>query len=279
MCVCLSVCVWIQNPGRYRYLSKPGHGRGRIVIFYYIYIHIYIYIDWYVTQKSKSGEFVGTFLLLLLLLLLATTVVIIFVCVFYPCKQFVVVTIRRTGSWNTIPTLPYSPLSDSGKNYRDSLSIHRLVSRKNDSSGRQKKSPSEQISSLSENSLESITIQSNPHSASTVAALLNDIFTLVVVVVVIIGKAEAKPSRIYRSSRRKFTSYDQNFTPIPRKKGRRQTKKKQQQHQNHDPPPHGFHPIIINNLLLLLHYYQTFRNHHQKILSKSLSRRNGNHSL
>lgn len=142
MCVCLSVCVcvWIQNPGRYRYLLKPGHGRGRIVIFI-IYIYIYIYIDWYVTQKSKSGEFVGTFLLLLLLLLTTTTVVIIFVCVcvFYPCKQFVVVTIRRTGSWNTIPTLPYSPLSDSGKNYRDSLSIHRLVSRKNDSSGRQKK--------------------------------------------------------------------------------------------------------------------------------------------
>lgn len=42
------------------------------------YIYTYIYIDWYVTQKSKSGEFVGTFLLLLL----TTTVVIVFVCVF-----------------------------------------------------------------------------------------------------------------------------------------------------------------------------------------------------
>lgn len=43
------------------------------------------------------------YLLLLLLLSLC-------VCVCYPCKQFVVVTIRRTGSWNTIPTLPYLAL-------------------------------------------------------------------------------------------------------------------------------------------------------------------------
>lgn len=96
----------------------------------------------------------------------------------YPCKQFVVVTKRRTGSWNTIPTLPYLTLltffsSDSDKIYRDSSSIHRLVSRKNDYSGRQNSPPSEQISNLSENSLESITIQSS--SASTVAALLEDI--------------------------------------------------------------------------------------------------------
>lgn len=210
----------------------------------------------------------------------------------YPCKQFVVVTIRRTGSWITIPTLPYLGLthllSDSDKIYRDSSSIHRLVSRKNDYSGRQKNSLSEQISNFHENSLESITIQIQSNSASTVAALLNDIFTLVVVVVVvvIIRKAEAKPNRIYQSSTRKFTFLRSttclsctNTNQSIQEQKRKKTKKNQQhQHQNHDPPPHGFHPIIIN-LLLLHHYYQTFRNHHQKIPPKSLSRRNGNHSL
>lgn len=211
----------------------------------------------------------------------------------YPCKQFVVVTIRRTGSWNTIPTLGthlYRTLTKStGIHYRF---IVWFLERTIILEDKKKQSPSEQISSLSENSLESITIQSNPHSASTVAALLNDIFTLVVVVVVvvIIGKAEAKPNRIYRSSRKKFTFFTINtclscnntksINQYKTKKKEEDRRKKKQQHQNHDPPPHGFHPIIINNLLLLLlHHYQTFRNHHQKTLSKSLSGRNGNHSL
>lgn len=154
-------------------------------------------------------------------------------CVFYPCKQFVVVTIRRTGSWNTIPTLGthlYRTLAKStGIHYRF---IVWFLERTIILEDKKRQSPSEQISSLAENSLESITIQSDPHSASTVAALLNDIFTLVVVIVVVIvitPRSRAKPNRIYRSSRKKFTFFLRStlafLAPTPnqykRKKGRR----------------------------------------------------------
>lgn len=185
--------------------------------------------------------------------------------------------------------LRYLPLSDSDKIYRDSLSIHRLVSRKNDYSGRQNKnqSPSEQISSLSENllGLDYHSIQSN--SASTVAALLNDIFTLVVVVVVIVITQKAEPNRTeeYIDLQGRSSLFFTINTCLSRtntksiQEEKKEEDEKKQQHQNHDPPPHGFHPIINNLLLLLFLHYQTFPNHHQKIPSKSLSRRNGNHSL
>lgn len=83
--------------------------KGKDSNIYYIYTYIRYILIGMLPKSQKSGEFVGTFLLLLLL---TTTVVIVFVCVcVYPCKQFVVVgTIRRTDSWNTIPTyltLPY----------------------------------------------------------------------------------------------------------------------------------------------------------------------------
>lgn len=164
MCVCLCVCG-SKPPGDTGMDLLTWTRKGKDSNIYYIYT--YIYIDWYVTQKSKSGEFVGTFCYCYCYYYYYCCYCLcVCVCV-YPCKQFVVVTIRRTGSWNTIPTLPYLTLltffsSDSDKIYRDSSSIHRLVSRKNDYSGRRKKSPSEQISNLPENSLESITIQSNP---------------------------------------------------------------------------------------------------------------------
>lgn len=99
------------------------------------------------------------------------------VCV-YPCKQFVVVTIRRTGPWNTIPTLGthlYRTLTRSTGIFYLRFIVWFLERTIILEDNKKKQSPSEQISSLSENSLESITIQSNPHSASTVAALLNDI--------------------------------------------------------------------------------------------------------
>lgn len=135
--MCVSVCVCVDPKPREIQVSfsKPGHGRGRIVIFI-IYIYIfYIYIDWYVTQKSKSGEFVGTFCY----------------CYYYYCCYYLCVCVclplqtvcccydkkNRLLEHNTY--VGYSPLSDSDKIYRDSLSIHRLVSRKNDYSERQKK--------------------------------------------------------------------------------------------------------------------------------------------
>lgn len=260
--------------------------KGKDSNIYYIYIHIYILIG-ILPKSQKSGEFVGTFLLLLLLLLLLTTttvVVIVFVCVCvcYPCKQFVVVTIRRTGSWNTIPTyltLPYLThlfLSDSDKIYRDSSSIHRLVSRKNDYSGRQTRPPSEQISNLPENSLESITVQIQ-FSKYSRRALERHFHSGGGCFYYPKSRAQTKQNiSIFKEEVHFFTikpSYQ-----YQEEEGEDKKQQQQQQHQNHDPPPHGFHPI---NLLLLLHhhYYQPFRNHHQKIPPKSLSRRNGNHSL
>lgn len=290
MCVSLCVCVCVDpNPREIQVSLRTWTRKGKDSnILLYIYIPD-IYIDWYVTQKSKSGEFVGTFLLLLLLLLLLLSLC---VCV-YPCKQFVVVTIRRAGSWNTIPTLGthlYRTLTRSTGIFYLRFIVW-FLERTILLEDKIKQSPSEQISSLPENSLESITIQSNPHSASTVAALLNDIFTLVVVVVVIVITQKAEPNRteeyidLQGRSSLCLRSTLPFLAPTPnqykRKKRKKTDGKKQQhqhQHQNHDPPPHGFHPIfIIINLLLL--FYQTFRNHHQKTLSKSLSRRNGNHSL
>lgn len=189
--------------------------KGKDSNIYYIYTHIYILIG--MLPKSQSLESLLVlfcycycycyYLLLLLLLSLC-------VCVCYPCKQFVVVTIRRTGSWNTIPylTLPYLThlfLSDSDKIYRDSSSIHRLVSRKNDYSGRQTRPPSEQISNLPENSLESITVQIQFSKYSRRALGRHSLWWWLFV---IIRKAEAKPNRIYQSSRRKFTFFLRSTT-------------------------------------------------------------------
>lgn len=87
------------------------------------------------------------------------------VCV-YPCKQFVVVTIRRTGSWNTIPTLPYLTLltffyriltRSTGIHHRFIVwFLERTIILEDE------KSPSRnKFQNLPENSLESITIQSS----------------------------------------------------------------------------------------------------------------------
>lgn len=193
------------------------------------YIYTYIYIDWYVTQKSKSGEFVGTFcycycylLLLLLLSLFVCVLPLQTVCCCYDKKN-------RLLEHNTYLTLPYSPFF-----YRTltrSTGIHhRFIVwflETNDYSGRRKSPPSEQISNLPENSLESITIQIQFSKYSRRA--LEKTFTLVVVVVVVVviirKQREPNQTEIYQSSRRKFTFYDQNFTPIRRRRRRRKKTK------------------------------------------------------
>lgn len=175
--------------------------KGKDSNIYYIYTYIRYILIGMLPKSQKSGEFVGTFLLLLLL---TTTVVIVFVCVcVYPCKQFVVVgTIRRTDSWNTIPTyltLPYLTHLFHRTLTRSTGIHHRFIvwflertiilEDKKVPFGTNFKLARELIG------IDYYSIQSN--SASTVAALLNDIFTLVVVVVVvvIIRKAEAKPNQ------------------------------------------------------------------------------------
>lgn len=193
-------------------------------------------------KSQSSGEFVGTFCyyycyLLLLLLLLSLCV-----CVCYPCKQFVVVTIRRTGSWNTIPTLPYLThlfLSDSDKIYRDSSSIHRLVSRKNDYSGRQKlKEVSLGTNFKLVRELIGIDYHSNQFSKYSRRAL-EKTFTLVVV---IIRKAETKPNQteeyINLQGGSSLFFYDQqlaSLAPIPKSiqyKTRQEKKRKKTQNNN-----------------------------------------------
>lgn len=56
--VCLCVCG-SKPPGDTGMDLLTWTRKGKDSNIYYIYT--YIYIDWYVTQKSKSGEFVGTF--------------------------------------------------------------------------------------------------------------------------------------------------------------------------------------------------------------------------
>lgn len=115
--------------------------KGKDSNIYCIYIHIYILIG--MVPKSQSLE--SLLVLFVTATATATTVVIVFVCVLplqtvcccYDKKN-------RLLEHNTYLTLPYLThlfLSDSDKIYRDSSSIHRLVSRKNDYSGRQQKVP------------------------------------------------------------------------------------------------------------------------------------------
>lgn len=82
--------------------------KGKDSNIYCIYIHIYILIGM-LPKSQKSEEFVGTFCYYYCYYYYYCCYCLC-VCVCYPCKQFVVVTIRRTGSWNTIPTLPYLTL-------------------------------------------------------------------------------------------------------------------------------------------------------------------------
>lgn len=107
--MCVSLCVWIQTPGRYRYLLTWTR-KGKDSNIYCIYIHIYILIGM-LPKSQKSGEFVGTFLLLLLLLLTTTTVVVIvFVCVCVLPLQTICCCYdkkNRLLEHNTYLTLPY----------------------------------------------------------------------------------------------------------------------------------------------------------------------------
>lgn len=134
---------------------------------------------------------------------------------------------NRLLEHNTYLTLPYSPfLSDSDKIYRDSSSIHHLVSRKNDYSGRHKKSPSRnKFRTCPRTHWNRLPFKSN--SASTVAALLKDIHS---------GGGCCCGCCYYPKSRgqtkQKYINlqggsslfYDQNFTPVPRRR-RKKTKK------------------------------------------------------
>lgn len=185
--------------------------KGKDSNIYYIYTYIYILIG--MLPKSQSLEsllvlFVTAtyyYYLLLLLLLLSLCVWVLplqTVCCCYDKKN----RLLEHNTYLPYLTLPYSPfLSDSDNIYRDSSSIHRLVSRKNDYSGRQHKSPPRnKFQTCPRTHWNRLPFKSN--SASTVAALLKDIHS---------GagccgdcyypKSRAKPNRIYQSSRRKFT--------------------------------------------------------------------------
>lgn len=175
------------------------------------------------------------YLLLLLLLSLC-------VCV-YPCKQFVVVTIRRTGSWNTIPTLPCLTLPYSPFFYRTltrSIGIHHrfivwFLERTIILEDNTKTVPLGTNFKLARE-LIGIRLLFKSNSASTVAALLNDIFTLVVVVVVVViirkARDQTKPNRIYQSSRRKFTFFYEQLAflgPTPKSLNQYKTRKKDEE--------------------------------------------------
>lgn len=108
ICVCVSLCVCgSKTPGDTGMDLLTWTRKGKDSNIYYIYTYL-IYILIGMLPKSQSLES-------LLVLFVTTTYyyccycLCVCVCV-YPCKQFVVVTIRRTGSWNTIPTLPYLTL-------------------------------------------------------------------------------------------------------------------------------------------------------------------------
>lgn len=161
--VCLCVCG-SKTPGDTGMLLTWTR-KGKDSNIYYIYT--YIYIDWYVTQKSKSGEFVGTFcycycyFYLLLLLLLSLCVCVLplqtVCCCCYDKKN-------RLLEHNTylVPCLThlfYRTLTKStGIHHRFIVwFLERTIILED-----KRSPPSEQISNLPENSLESITIQSNP---------------------------------------------------------------------------------------------------------------------
>lgn len=227
VCMCLCVCG-SKPPGDTGMDLLTWTRKGKDSNIYYIYIYIHIYIDWYVTQKSKSGEFVGTFCYCYCYYYL--TVVIVFVCVcVYPCKQFVVVTIRRTGSWNTIPTLPYlTLLTFFYRTLTRSTGIHHrfivwflertiiLEDEKSPPRNKFRTCPRTHWNRLPFNP-----IQFSKYSRRA----LEKTFTLVVVVVVVvvIRKAEAKPNQTeyIKSSGRKF--------PFLRSKLHTNTKKKKEE--------------------------------------------------
>lgn len=143
-----------------------------------------------------SGEFVGTFCYYYLLLLLLLSLC---VCV-YPCKQFVVVTIRRTGSWNTIPTLPYLTRLFFYRTLTRSTGIHHrfivwFLERTIILEDNTKVPLGTNFQTCPRTHWNQLPFKSN--SGSTVAALLNDIFTLVVVVVVVVViiRKQREPNR------------------------------------------------------------------------------------
>lgn len=124
--------------------------KGKDSNIYYIYIHIYIYIDWYVTQKSKVWRVCRYFFVTAT----ATTTYYYYYCCCY-CRCVCVLPLQtvcccydkknRLLEHNTYLTLPYlthlffyrTLTRSTGIHHR----FHRLVSRKNDYSGRQKKVP------------------------------------------------------------------------------------------------------------------------------------------
>lgn len=256
--------------------------KGKDSNIYYIYIYIYIYIDWYVTQKSKSGEFVGTFLLLLLLLnyyccycLCVCVLPLQTVCCCYDKKN-------RLLEHNTYLTLPYlthlfyrTLTRSTGIHLRF---INWFLERTIILEDKKKPVPLGTNFKLARELIGiDYSIQSN--SASTVAALLRT-FTLGGCC----GGCYYPKSRGQTKQNISIFKEEVHFFTINTclsctNTKSIQEKRKKTKIKNYDPPPHGFHPIINNLLLLLHHHYQPFRNHHQKIPPKSLSRRNGNHSL
>lgn len=162
--------------------------KGKDSNIYYIYIYIYILIGM-LPKSQKSGEFVGTFCYCCCF------------CYYYYCCYCLCVCVlplqtvcccwydkkNRLLEHNTYLTLPYLThlfLSDSDKIYRDSSSIHRLVSRKNDYSGRQKKVPLGTNFKLAREliGIDYRSIQFSKYSRRA----LEKTFTLVLVVVVVI---------------------------------------------------------------------------------------------
>lgn len=199
--------------------------KGKDSNIYCIYIHRYIYIDWYVTQKSKVWRVCWYFFVTA-----TATATTYYYCCYCLCVCVLPLQTvcccydkkNRLLEHNTYLTLPYLThlfLSDSDKIYRDSSSIHRLVSRNERLFWKTtKKSPSEQISNLPENSLESITIQIQFSKYSRRA--LEKTFSLWWLLwwLLLLSESRAKPNRIYQSSRRKFTFLRSNLHTNTKKK-------------------------------------------------------------
>lgn len=128
------------------------------------YIYTYIYIDWYVTQKSKVWRVCRYFFVT------ATTATTYYccyclcVCVCLPLQTVCCCYDKKNRllEHNTYLTLPCLTHLFVRTRTRSTGIHHRFIVwflETNDYSGRRKSPPSEQISNLPENSLESITIQ------------------------------------------------------------------------------------------------------------------------